>query len=114
LALNPVEDTLVTIENVVGGLSSDAITGSTGANRLEGGAGNDTLSGGGGSDTLLGQGGNDTIAYTTGDGNDALVDGGDGVDTFRTAAPLPPLPARLRAFSTSSTSRPTWPAARTC
>jgi Ca2+-binding RTX toxin-like protein len=82
LAVNPVEDTLVTIENVVGGLGNDGITGGTGANRLEGGGGNDTLSGGAGGDTLLGQAGDDTITYTTGDGTDLLVDGGEGVDTF--------------------------------
>ena len=82
LALAPVEDALVTIENVIGGSGNDSITGAAGTNRLEGGAGNDTLSGGAGIDTLLGQGGNDTFSYTTGDGNDALVDGGDGIDTL--------------------------------
>ena len=43
----------------------------------------DTLRGGAGSDTLMGQGGNDTIEYNTGDGNDALVDGGLGDDTLK-------------------------------
>ncbi len=81
-AAAPVEDALVTIENVIGGAGNDSITGSTVANRLEGGAGNDTLVGGAGNDTLLGQGGNDTFTYTTGDGNDTLVDGGDGIDTL--------------------------------
>jgi Ca2+-binding RTX toxin-like protein len=75
-------DALVTIENAIGGSGNDSITGSTVANRLEGGAGNDALAGGAGNDTLLGQGGDDTFTYTTGDGNDALVDGGDGVDTL--------------------------------
>ncbi len=81
-AANPVEDTLITIENVSGGSGSDGIAGNAGANRLEGGDGNDTLVGAAGNDTLLGQAGNDTFSYSIGDGNDALVDGGDGVDTL--------------------------------
>jgi Ca2+-binding RTX toxin-like protein len=76
------EDTLATIENVIGGSAADSITGNTGANQLDGGAGNDTIVGGAGSDTLLGGSGNDTFNYTIGDGNDALVDGGLGVDTL--------------------------------
>ena len=71
---------------MIGGSGNDSITGAAGANRLEGGAGNDTLIGGAGADTLFGQGGNDTFSYTTGDGNDALEAGGDGVDTLRISA----------------------------
>jgi Ca2+-binding RTX toxin-like protein len=81
-AVNPVEDTLISIENVSGGSGSDGIAGNAAANRLEGGDGNDTLVGAAGNDTLLGQAGNDTFSYSSGDGNDALVDGGDGVDTL--------------------------------
>jgi Ca2+-binding RTX toxin-like protein len=77
----PVEDALVTIENVIGGLGNDSITGSTGANRLEGGVGNDTLVGGTGNDTLIGGDGDDTFTYTFGDGADS-VDGGAGIDTL--------------------------------
>ena len=80
-ALNPVEDTLITIENVIGGDGNDSITGSTGANRLVGGAGNDAIVGGGGSDTLIGGDGNDTFTYNFGDGADS-VDGGAGLDTL--------------------------------
>jgi Ca2+-binding RTX toxin-like protein len=101
-AANPVEDVLVTIENVVGGMGSDNITGNTGANLLDGGAGsgNDSLFGGAGNDTLLGGDGNDqlvggagndsisggagddAIVYNFGDGTDVLVDGGSGNDNL--------------------------------
>ncbi|CAM8643230.1 Na-Ca exchanger/integrin-beta4 [Oxalobacteraceae bacterium] len=46
-----VEDTLVGIENVMGGLGNDHLIGDGLANALTGGAGNDTLIGGGGNDT---------------------------------------------------------------
>ena len=50
-------DTLLNIENVLGSVFDDTLTGNAGANRLQGGAGNDTLNGGGGTT-------NDTAAYT--------------------------------------------------
>ncbi len=55
------EDTLISIEGVVGGSGADTLTGNAFANTLEGGAGNDTLSGGDGLDTLIGGAGNDTL-----------------------------------------------------
>lgn len=67
-------DTLVSIENAIGGDGDDAITGSSSANRLEGGAGNDSLNGGSGIDTLVG-----------GTGADQLTGGGD-LDRFEFAA----------------------------
>jgi len=57
----PVEDSLVSIENVTGGAGNDTLTGNGSANVLGGGAGNDTLTGNGGNDTLLGGLGNDTL-----------------------------------------------------
>ncbi|MCG8620330.1 MAG: hypothetical protein MI802_29265, partial [Desulfobacterales bacterium] len=72
-------DTLVGIENVIGGEYDDSILGDASANRLEGDPGNDTLDGAGGADTISGNTGNDTIIG--GDGNDSL-DGGDGIDTL--------------------------------
>ncbi|MFN4201812.1 MAG: Hint domain-containing protein [Tabrizicola sp.] len=63
-------DTLVSIENAIGGLGNDGIVGTTGANRLAGGAGADTLSGGGGNDTLIGNSGDDSLDGGT--GNDIL------------------------------------------
>lgn len=56
-------DTLISIENVIGGLGADRIFGDARANRLEGGGGNDTLSGSGGDDTLDGGDGSDTVSY---------------------------------------------------
>lgn len=62
-------DTLVNIQNVLGGNFDDVITGDTANNTLTGNAGNDTLGGGAGNDLIDG-----------GDGDD-LMDGGAGVDT---------------------------------
>lgn len=62
-------DTLLDIENIIGGSAADDLTGDEGANRLEGGAGNDTLNGGEGNDTLIGGAGADTLI------------GGDDTDT---------------------------------
>jgi Ca2+-binding RTX toxin-like protein len=76
-------DTLISIENVIGGSGNDAITGDAEFNRLEGGAGNDTLDGGAGNDTLIGGTGNDLLLG--GDGNDLLV-GGEGNDTLNGGA----------------------------
>ncbi|MBK9440499.1 MAG: type I secretion C-terminal target domain-containing protein [Comamonadaceae bacterium] len=72
-------DTLIGIENVVGGAGNDVITGNSEDNVLDGAAGSDTLKGEGGSDTLIGGSGSDTL--TGGDGDDTLV-GGDGDDTL--------------------------------
>ena len=55
------EDTLISIEGIVGGSGADTLTGNAFANTLEGGAGNDTLSGADGLDTLIGGAGNDTL-----------------------------------------------------
>ena len=67
-------DTLVNIENVVGTLLDDTITGDGGANLLigldgvdtiDGGEGDDILRGGLGADILIGGAGVDTVDYTT-------------------------------------------------
>jgi Ca2+-binding RTX toxin-like protein len=63
-------DTLSSIENVIGSAFNDTITGDATNNLLIGGAGNDSLNGGEGADTFVG-----------GIGNDAL-NGGNGVDTI--------------------------------
>ena len=89
-AAAPVEDVLVTIEDVIGGSGSDSITGSTGNNVLDGGAGigNDSIDGGSGNDTILGRDGNDQLfggvganSIDGGAGNDTIV-GGTGNDTL--------------------------------
>ncbi len=56
-------DTLVSIENVEGGLGDDIIRGDAGANRLLGGDGNDRLAGREGDDFLDGGNGSDTAGY---------------------------------------------------
>lgn len=61
-------DTLIAIENLIGGAGNDTLTGDDGANILYGNAGNDTLNGGGGNDRLFGGAGND--ALNGGDGSD--------------------------------------------
>src|SRR5262249_61798549 len=56
-------DTLVSLENVEGGLGNDVIRGDAGANRLLGGDGDDRLAGRGGNDFLDGGNGSDTAGY---------------------------------------------------
>ena len=62
----------ITAENT-GGVS---VTGGSGADSINGNSGNDTISGGKGADTLTGNGGSDTFVYSSGDGNDLIVDFG--------------------------------------
>lgn len=85
-------DTLKDIEHVVGGNSSDVLTGDAGANLLYGGAGDDTLDGLAGNDYLAGAGGVDSIFGNTGDdtinggaGDDSIT-GGTGNDSILAAA----------------------------
>jgi len=61
-------DVLQTIENLIGSVGNDTLTGNDGVNQLSGGSGNDTISAAGGADTVFGGMGNDTI------------DGGSGAD----------------------------------
>ncbi|QQA44034.1 right-handed parallel beta-helix repeat-containing protein [Pelagovum pacificum] len=68
-------DSLTNIQNLVGGLADDQLTGDGNANTIDGGIGNDILSGGGGSDSIVGGSGNDRIV--AGDGDDE-IDGGAG------------------------------------
>jgi Ca2+-binding RTX toxin-like protein len=71
-------DTLVSIENLVGSSHGDILIGNDEPNRLDGGAGGDSLFGGGGDDHLLGGRGNDILVG--GAGADQL-EGGIGIDT---------------------------------
>lgn len=78
-------DTLISIENIIGGDGNDTIRGDDRDNMLSGGAGADRLEGRGGNDVLVLDG--DDIAFG-GDGNDRFViglgtmtiDGGEGTD----------------------------------
>jgi len=72
-------DTLISIENVEGGLGNDTITGNSTSNFLAGHVGNDILSGGAGNDILDGGVGDDSLIG--GAGIDDLT-GGPGNDTF--------------------------------
>ena len=81
-------DTLVSIENVIGGSGDDSIWGTGGSNRLEGGLGIDHLYGSAGADFLFGDGQNDFVYGGTGSdelhggsGYD-LLNGQDGDDTI--------------------------------
>jgi len=70
-------DTLSSIENVIGSNYNDILFGDAGANSLTGGAGHDFLRGNAGDDTLSGGAGDDMLVG--GAGNDVL-DGGAGWD----------------------------------
>jgi Ca2+-binding RTX toxin-like protein len=69
-------DSLVNVENVLGGDKRDTLTGSSAANLLDGGYDDDTLDGRGGNDRLIGGGGGDTVSG--GGGDDTLDLDGDG------------------------------------
>ncbi len=104
-------DTLVEIENILGGSGADQITGDSNWNRLDGGAGADSLSGGGGQDELLGGTGNDTLdggadndRLLGGSGDDRLI-GGAGVDTADYAAARGNLTISLGSANTPGQAR---------
>jgi len=59
------QDTLVAIENLIGGAGADRLLGHGGDNRIDGGAGDDTIDGGAGSDVLLGGLGVDTVSFAS-------------------------------------------------
>jgi len=110
-------DTLVSIENVVGAVSSsDVLVGNADANRLEGLGGRDRLIGRGGDDVLIGGAGNDSLEG--GDGNDLYsvedvadivtetnasfaVGGIDTVQSYLSAYTLPTNVENLRILSTN-------------
>jgi len=79
-------DSLTEIENLVGSVGNDILTGDENVNMIDGDAGDDTIYGGGGDDLLAGGLGNDTLSGEAGNdlleggaGNDVLS-GGDGND----------------------------------
>jgi Ca2+-binding RTX toxin-like protein len=83
-------DTLISIENLLGGAFNDTLKGNSLANSLsglggndtlDGRAGNDILTGGAGNDMLLGGSGNDLFLEEGWSNGDDTVDGGLGVDT---------------------------------
>ncbi len=83
-------DTLKSIENVIGSKYDDTLIGDAGANVLSGGAGDDVLDGGLGNDTLDGGSGTDTASYASAGGPVSVnlttgkATGGAGNDTLKT------------------------------
>ena len=75
-------DTLISIENLIGGSAADRLTGDVGNNWLSGGQGNDVLESGSGNDVVDGGEGNDLIVGGEGAGDDTYF-GGDGTDTVK-------------------------------
>ena len=69
------DDTVVNVENVMGGSKNDKLTGSSKANVLDGNGGDDRLDGGRGADVLHGGKGKDVLVG--GLGSDTLTGGGD-------------------------------------
>jgi Ca2+-binding RTX toxin-like protein len=67
-------DQVKEIENIIGGIFADTLTGDANNNRLEGGSGDDTLDGGIGADTLVGGFGQDV--YRVDNANDMIVEDG--------------------------------------
>ncbi|MBB4640571.1 calcium-binding protein [Rhizorhapis suberifaciens] len=78
-------DTLIAIENVIGGSGNDIITGNSGVNVLSGSGGNDMITSGAGDDTLIGGDGDDTFLFGASDGYDQ-IEGGEGHDTILATA----------------------------
>ncbi|RTR15536.1 matrixin family metalloprotease [Azospirillum griseum] len=81
----------VVIENAIGGIGNDILTGNAVGNLLSGGEGNDTLTGGSGDDTLSGGSGLDTAVFSGArasytiaiTGDSAVVSaGGEGTDSL--------------------------------
>lgn len=78
-------DTLTSIENIIGSQFGDRLTGNAQDNQLTGGGGNDTLSGGQGDDYIIGLGGVDVLTGNAGTDNFAYVtpeEGRDRIEDF--------------------------------
>ena len=58
-------DTIVSLENLVGGTGADTLGGDGNANAISGNSGNDTITGDGGSDAIDGDLGTDTVDYSS-------------------------------------------------
>ncbi|MFA6789572.1 MAG: calcium-binding protein, partial [Arcobacteraceae bacterium] len=71
-------DTLISIENIIGSAFRDTLLGNNDVNIIHGGAGNDTIDAKAGNDTIFGEAGNDIIK--SGFGNNT-IDGGVGTNT---------------------------------
>ncbi|GAA6199090.1 calcium-binding protein [Aquicoccus sp. SU-CL01552] len=73
------------IENLIGSVKGDRLSGDDGKNLLNGGKGNDVLAGAEGNDTLIGGQGKDTFVFAADGGTDRVKDYDQSVDTLRIA-----------------------------
>jgi len=78
-------DTLVSIENILGGSGNDNVRGNAVANVLDGQAGQDRLTGGGGNDTLNGGTGVDIVIFSGAFSEYGIVRGSSGDATITDA-----------------------------
>ena len=76
-------DTLVSIENLIGGAGADTLTGSAGDNYIDGGAGIDSMTGGLGNDTYVVSVATDVVVEGVGAGTDTVI---TGLGTYTLAA----------------------------
>ncbi|MDX2154988.1 MAG: calcium-binding protein [Hyphomicrobiaceae bacterium] len=65
-------DNLISIENVIGSIHSDALAGTAAANTLDGGGGADTMTGGDGNDTYYVDNESDSVVEAVGEGLDLV------------------------------------------
>jgi|GEM_PF-998858 serralysin len=103
-------DTLISIENIVGGFRDDTLSGDDGENRIDGRLGSDEIFGGGGADELLGGAGDGNDTLHGDDGFDTL-DGGDGNDELHGDAGDDTLlagPGADRMFGGADTDTASW------
>ncbi|MGO4852556.1 calcium-binding protein [Phaeovulum sp. W22_SRMD_FR3] len=89
-------DSVADVEDVLGGIGDDVLTGDAGDNRLSGGDGDDRLSDGAGCDALAGGAGDDLVIAAA-DGCDDHYDGGDGEDLLDYSATTQGIDADLAA-----------------
>ncbi len=69
-------------DTIEGGDGDDQILGGGGVDTIEGGEGSDMITGGLDADDLYGETGPDVFYWSKGDGQDNVIDGGDGSDTL--------------------------------
>jgi Ca2+-binding RTX toxin-like protein len=74
-------ESLLNVENIIGGNGNDTLIGSNAANVISGGNGNDVITAGGGNDNADGNIGDDRFVSVVGDGNDTY-NGSSGSDTY--------------------------------